>query len=334
MLTKYIELMQVRTFLLLRVITPLHAGSGDDNGLVDLPIQREIVTGYPKIEASTLKGALRSRVEQLGANALHIHLAFGYDEQSAYKTGEAFSGDGNENNYAQFFTGALTFTDARLLAFPVRSMKGVFALVTCPYVLRRLADDLELAGDDRGFRNALAGILSGKLATPPEKSGKCLTNAKFLQHNGKVILEEYVFEVEPLELEEDTLNILGSLFGEKLDNLVILHDDVFADFTQLFTERITRNAIDDKTGAVKEGALFTEEYLPPEALLYSIVMADKPRQPESGNKKKLPPDFNTPEHVLQFIKADCWNGQTRKFLQIGGNSSVGKGIVELIFNGK
>ena len=36
-------------------------------------------------------------------------------------------------------------TDARLLAFPVRSLKGVFAWVTCPAVLERFHRDLQLA---------------------------------------------------------------------------------------------------------------------------------------------------------------------------------------------
>ena len=45
--------------LFLIVETPLHAGSGSDLGIVDLPIQREKHTDYPKIEASGLKGSIR-----------------------------------------------------------------------------------------------------------------------------------------------------------------------------------------------------------------------------------------------------------------------------------
>ncbi|MCS6930255.1 MAG: type III-B CRISPR module RAMP protein Cmr4 [Saprospiraceae bacterium] len=321
------------TFLTLRVITSLHAGAGSDNGLVDLPIQREVVTGYPKIEASTLKGALRSRLEQLGACPLKIHLAFGYDERSDYEVNESFSDDGDANSYAQFFTGALTFTDARLLAFPVRSMKGVFALTTCPYVLRRLAEDAEL----------LAGIALGDaLKSVKVEDDKCLGDSNspliFLNDKKRVILEEYPFEHTPIPSE--VISALSRLIPGDLTRLVILSDDVFADFTQLFTERVTRNAIDDKTGTVKEGALFTEEYLPPETLLYSIVLADKPRQPEAqgddqhqgSQRKALPNDFNTAEDVLKFFKTEGWKGQTRRFLQLGANASIGKGIVELLFN--
>ena len=36
--------------------TPIHAGSGSETGIVDLPIQRERHTAYPKIEGSSMKG--------------------------------------------------------------------------------------------------------------------------------------------------------------------------------------------------------------------------------------------------------------------------------------
>ena len=43
--------------------TPLHAGSGSDLGVIDLPIQRERHTTFPKIESSSLKGSLREAFE-------------------------------------------------------------------------------------------------------------------------------------------------------------------------------------------------------------------------------------------------------------------------------
>ena len=50
--------------------------------------------------------------------------------------------------------------------------------------------------------------------------------------------------------------------GYLSEKLVILHDDDFRDFVALSTEVITRNKIDNETGTVAEGQLFTEEYLP------------------------------------------------------------------------
>lgn len=320
----------------LRTLSSLHAGSGDDNGLVDLPIQRELVTGYPKIEASTLKGALRSRVEQLAGKdkdkQLRIHLAFGYDNDSKWEYGDKdkdkkiFSGSGNADSYADQFMGALTFTDARLLLFPVRSMRGVFAQVTCPYVLQRLAEDLELGNEVVKTLKAANEHFTGKEEQPAE----CLTTVNQSQHGSKVILEEYVFKVETKGAAELT-NAFHQATGLDTSRLVVIPDDVFSDFTQLFTERMTRNKIDDDTGTVDGGGLFTEEYLPPESVLYSLLMADKPRQEAGKDRKELPDKFQDADAVRKFILQDCWAGQAKKVLQIGGNATVGKGIVELHF---
>lgn len=308
----------------LRTLSALHAGSGKDNGLVDLPIQRELVTGYPKIEASTLKGALRSRVEQLSREYDKIHLAFGYDDQSGHKSTE-FSGEGSKETYARYFAGALTFTDARLLLFPIRSMWGVFAQATCPYVLRRLADDLERAGQESGLKDILKGLaLKGNDCLLPDGSP--------LQKGGKVILEEYLFEDKGQG--QAIAKALTDATGLDISRLIILPDDAFGDFTQLFTERMTRNKI-GKDGVVADGGLFTEEYLPAEAVLYSLLMAEAPRQPKGEPdkpRKDLPTGFRTSQEVSNFLTQECWKGEAKKILQIGGNTTIGKGIVELTCN--
>jgi CRISPR-associated protein Cmr4 len=36
--------------------TPVHAGTGTSLSIVDLPIQRERITGLPIVQASSLKG--------------------------------------------------------------------------------------------------------------------------------------------------------------------------------------------------------------------------------------------------------------------------------------
>lgn len=309
--------MTLTSTIFLRTLSSLHAGTGDDNGLVDLPIQRELVTGYPKIEASTLKGAIRRRVEDLNADNTKIHLAFGYDDQSSYhQNNVTFAGDGDESRYARYFAGALTFTDARILLFPVRSMWGVFAQITCPYVLRRFVEDLELKTEDFAVDNL--------------EDNKVMSSAAMLNNNGCIILEEYVFSIKPVA--DNIVEILKSK-GLDTSRLVVVSDNVFGDFTQLFTERMTRNKIHDRTGVVQDGGLFTEEYLPPEAVLYSLMMADAPRQPKGAGKyKELPNDFKTAKNVQAFIAEDCWGGaDKKKVVQIGGNTTVGKGMTELTF---
>ena len=44
------------------------------------------------------------------------------------------------------WNGALQFSEAKLLAFPIRSAKGSFAWITCPLMLQRAARDDVIAG--------------------------------------------------------------------------------------------------------------------------------------------------------------------------------------------
>ena len=105
-------------------LSPLHAGTGQGSGVIDLPIAREKATGLPFLPGSSLKGALRSRCPEKERN-----LIFGSDTNS-------ISADSNAASPAQF-------SDQRLLLLPVRSLAGTFAWVTSPYILRRFARDIE-----------------------------------------------------------------------------------------------------------------------------------------------------------------------------------------------
>ncbi len=64
--------------------TPLHVGVGQDVGMIDMPIQRERHTGWPKIESSGLKGSIRHSFERkykgMEQGIKDINIAFGYDD--------------------------------------------------------------------------------------------------------------------------------------------------------------------------------------------------------------------------------------------------------------
>ena len=85
--------------------TPLHVGAGSSVGAIDQPIQRERHTGFPIIPGSSVKGVLRDHLRTLGETA--INDLFG-------------KGDEKED----FTAGKISFGEARLLAFPVRSLAG------------------------------------------------------------------------------------------------------------------------------------------------------------------------------------------------------------------
>ena len=316
--------------LFLIVETSLHAGSGSDLGIVDLPIQREKHTDYPKIEASGIKGGIREifstqpNLEELerGWNLPSvedknykkaINLAFGPEQGDLH-------------------AGALGFTDARLLLFPVKSVSGVFGWITCPAVLERFKHDLSICQPSLPFDKLLP--LPGERQVPP-----C---CDLIIKDNKIVLEEYTFEVEETndcERLADWIaeNVLPSeevynYWCEKVrKSLVVLSDDDFRDFVTLSTEVIARIKMDPKTGTVdkKIGGLWYEEYLPSDSILYSIVLTTPIFQENDASKGifKLTDQEEEEKREESEKVMDFFEDGLPAIIQLGGNATIGKGIV-------
>lgn len=306
--------------LFLYVETPLHAGAGSGVGAIDLPIQRERVTHYPIVQASGIKGALRSEVINAQAKKQETTLVFGA-----------------ETNASELHAGAFSPGDARLLLFPVRSLKGVFAWTTSVDVLRRwvrelhaagftnvpdLPDDLPATSDDTAFcyASGSGAVLEDKsvvleeytYSVRQEATGKSAALAQWLADNALPKSEAYAWWRQALR-----------------EKLIILPDDDFRDFTQYATEILTRIRLNPDTKTVEPGALWTEEHLPTDTLLYVPVRATRFRA-ENGH---LPPAWREvkeakqqAETVLSWIR-DAQNVPHR--LQLGGDETVGRGMVAL-----
>jgi CRISPR-associated protein Cmr4 len=297
--------------------TPLHAGSGSDLGIVDLPIQREKHTGFPKIESSSLKGAIREAVEGV------------FIKEDAEKAKErknpivtALFGPEDSNDAHM---GALGFSDARLLLFPVKSMKGVFAWVTCPKVLDQFKRDMNIVKSTENPSSKFDILGDYSVNT---EGGVC----KLLNQTGSnlkvgtsILLEEYAFTHHPASLTVDNQSLqewfainLPTEWQVKIkEDIVILSNDDFKDFVNLSTEVITRTKINNDTGTVQPGALFTEEFLPAESVLYSLIMASPTFRKEKG-------DLDTADKVMaKFTEVIA----KLPVMQIGGNATLGKGIV-------
>ena len=123
-------------------------------------------------------------------------------------------------------------------------------------------------------------------------------------------------------------------------DLVVLSDDDFRDFVMLSTEVIARTRIDNTTGTVASGALWYEEYLPTDSILYSLALTtplflkiegnSDPEKEEDEKEKKgcfyvsQQQDKNQKEaeKVMQFFEKGL-----PSIIQIGGNATIGKGIV-------
>lgn len=292
--------------------TPLHVGSGSDLGLVDLPIQRERHTGFPKVEASGLKGCIRECFENKGDK--YTSLLFGPEEGDAHSS-------------------SIGFTDARVLLFPVKSLKGVFAWITCPLILER-------------FQKEVGVPLSYEVNSVPENSNLLIDN--------KIVLEEYTYHVvekrETTELAKTLADMVFptdesyNFWKDKLKkDLVVLNDDDFTQFVKTSTEIITRTKINDKTGTVERGALWTEEYLPQDTILYSLVMFSDLEIERDGKEKKqefikMFDDFcqevikkQNQEKIEAENIASYFTQNLPSIIHLGGNRTIGKGIVRIKF---
>jgi CRISPR-associated protein Cmr4 len=274
--------------------TSLHAGTGRRTGVIDLPIMRESHTNWPCVYGSAVKGALRAHAQRHHAAAGWITDVFGPDTKNA-------------SDHA----GALMVGDARLLLLPVRSLNSHFKWVTCPALLRRAAADAKRLGITDAVE--LSGLApTNDAVVMPQKSPPGGDTSLFL--------EEFSFTVERRELSK-LIGWLARFSGEaegfaKLlgEQLAIVSDDMFNHLATFATPVTPHIAIEHERKVVKSGALWYEETLPPETVLYVALLATHSRREASIDKADV-----VLGRALALFPAE------RPYLQIGGNETVGMG---------
>lgn len=268
--------------------TSIHAGAGSTLDVIDLPIQREAHTNWPCVFGSAVKGALRAAARQ--------------GEQTKEKTEQSNLVFGLENAGTEAYAGALLVGDARLLLLPVRSLTSHFKWITCPAVLQRFKRDAERMGKQLNFVvPTIAGEMQALAASASE-----------------VFLEEYHFTVTA----HDVSGIIAALasvsgvadFDKALEKqLMILSDDDFRYLVKHAVPVTPHIALDSETKSVKGGALWYEETLPPETLLYVCLAANDARKKDA---------HVSAEAVLKTVQ-DMF--ASKPYLQLGGNETVGMG---------
>ncbi|HOJ85624.1 MAG TPA: type III-B CRISPR module RAMP protein Cmr4 [Elusimicrobiales bacterium] len=278
----------VKKTLTIRALTSLHPGSGTGIGVIDMPVQRERHTGYPTIPGSSIKGVLRQVSTVSGINK---EVIFGPENK-----------EGEQGKYAS----SASFSDARIFAFPVRSLKGVFAWVTCPEVIRRLKNE---------------GLISIANIPSVQDQEIICSSQNYLVVSGlnKVVLEEYDFVVIGQTIDRAILDFGIKFFNDQNDQtafvqrFAIISDNDFAHFVRYATEVNARIALVPETKNAKDGALFYEEFLPSETLFYSTVIF------ENSRKEK---DNTTAEQIVSAL-------QIPNPVQFGGDETIGKGFCEV-----
>jgi CRISPR-associated protein Cmr4 len=300
--------MKTRLFFL-HALSPLHVGVGQAIGAVDLPIMREKSTQIPIVPGSALKGVLRDEWSRTTAAAWsHVR-----DKVAALMGPDHIAGSGDAH------AGALALGDARVLLLPVRSLVGVTAWVTCPYLLRRYAREAALA----------------QVQTPPTLPQPKPGEALLAQERAAVVwaldgqrvvqLEEQTLRARADEATQAWVQHLATAL-EGLDpqwpsllptHVTVVADDDFLFLAETGTEIRARVRIENATRTVRDGALWYEENLPAETVLWGIVGVGPLHQRRSPSDETVP----DAEAVNGWLPA-----QQPMLVQIGGKHTVGRGL--------
>ena len=247
--------------------TPVSVGAGASVGAIDLPIMRERHTRIPIIPGSSVKGVMRDLWK---------------DDSTAQNN---IFGTGNSS-------GKLLVGEARVLAFPVRSARGMFAWVTCPLVLERFVRD--------------SGIF---LDIPALKDMECMTVVELCSEN-KAVFEEYCFDRKaglPANLAETFKKLSADTVWQTVGSrLAVISDEMFSYFVENTCEIPARICLKDN-GTVEN--LFNQEQAPSETMFYNVLSA-------------LPGN----ETVLDAVTEKLNNTPV---LQFGGDETIGLGYCSI-----
>lgn len=250
--------------------TPVSVGAGSSVGAIDLPIMRERHTRIPIIPGSSVKGVMRDLWKDDSAG-----------QDNIFGTGKS--------------SGKLLVGEARVLAFPVRSARGMFAWVTCPLVLERFVRDSSIALDTLSL-----------------KEMECMASAELCSEN-KAVFEEYCFERKaglPAGVAEAFSKLSADTVWQTVSSrLAVISDEMFSYFVENACEIPARICIDDNTGIVKKGALFYQEQAPSETMFYNVLSV-------------LPGN----EMVLDTVTEKLNNTPV---LQFGGDETIGLGYCSI-----
>jgi CRISPR-associated protein Cmr4 len=307
--------------------TPLHVGAGASVGAIDQPVQRERHTGFPIIPASSLKGSFADQwnedlveedTKDGGKKKVRVN-----DAGAITVAAWLFGSDSDKPAFA----GSLLFSEARVLAFPIRSAKGSYAWITCPLMLKRAARDGVFGSktDATGNANMLRDSMDN-FSEPDDD--KAIYGGNVIDLTGKVVLEEYCFkqsqvnnapEPLPAGLADALAKLVpdDAIFSSMSDRLVILSNGTLSHFVTTACEVAQHVRISDETGTADGGALFNQENIPSETLFYSVLNATKSRVPIGDLRDK------TDSEALTAFKAKI---DALKVFQFGGDASTGLGF--------
>jgi len=273
--------------------TPLYVGSAFGHGPIDLPVQRDEVSKCPIIAATGIRGALREVIHK--RNAGLAETLFGPSPNQGYEYG-----------------GMVTCGDARVLLFPVSSIRGVFGWVTCPRVLWDLGR---------------WSVPTGSIPRPNDTSVYGPSQTELTLEGDKVVFENQAFSFQSDNAIDGFVQWLqenaipdGLEYWQDLlpKRLLVVSDERFRAFTDEATIKTYRIRINYDTRTVAEETLWLQELIPSETLFYAPVFATDARKAGSA--------VPTAEKALKWLKGEL---NKIRWIQIGGDRTLGRGWVRI-----
>ena len=217
--------------------TNLHVGNENTSsyGLIDLAVQRNVTTGLPCINSSSLKGALNEyAAKEAKLESDNLIKIFGSDKIK--ENGKSRNSDTQKGQY--------TFFDANILFLPVQSDTNLYELVTCDAVLNRFFKQVKL--------------MTGKEIT--ENDLRDFKDSKTIK--GEVVTEEKFIEL----CSDDNLPIIARNVVENGESKNLWYEQVVPAETVFYTiiddkgDRTLANKIADDNAIVQIGANATIGY--------------------------------------------------------------------------
>jgi CRISPR-associated protein Cmr4 len=305
-----LNMSQTSALLWVHALSPLRFGTDEGLGAINLPTLREAHTQHPLVPGSSLKGVLRGHF--MGRSDLNRDVAWLF---------------GPERSIASDHRGGLSFGDARLVALPVRSLHGTFAWCTSPSILHRLNRDRRLAG--------------GSILKFGELKEITVAEGSALLVDGRIFIEEFTTSAKGSgDLTKAMQNLAKEIWGEGdegsffLKRVCVVPDTLLSALCMSSMELRTRVCIDPAKGTAADSGPWTEEAMPAETLLVSLVTGNATQTVKRDEHtrallKETRKDQSAEEAVKVLVDAmGAW-----KLVALGGHNSVGFGRASVCVRG-
>jgi len=304
------ELYKEKKFIFM-TLDPIHIGTGGTNlGIVDNTIVREAGSNIPIIPGTSLSGAAKMFAAMLmGDLDAAGNKKPKSTENPVSHTFGYINGNGSEQSSK---AGVVSFSDARIVLFPVYSSEGTI-WVTTKAMLNEIGIDVKKLDlvEEKAYHLGGAG------------------------ENGKIKIGWLYIDVENLAVEKPKLDgLAGKSEWQLLEQKIYMVSDKL--FTQIVNDNLetrTSVAINSETGAAEDQALFTYEAIPRATWLISKVIQDDFRSTGFRTAKNCQvndrvKDWKSP---MDVVKAGF---KVIEYLGIGGMTTRGFGRMKIISGGE